>query len=166
MRGQLSTGEIISAAGGTLLVLSLLLPWFHEESTRRFAAPTDPTFDSTYKLIWAAVPLVAVGLALLGAVPLGNAVRRVRTGISMRPEALLAAGALAVAGVLFAASLHLGNQGSARGGLAEVTASPGWGMFISLGAALVAAAGGAIAMWTRQPGPGRTGAAGGGSPVP
>ena len=150
-KGRLSPGEWIAAGASVLLLLSLVLPWFHEESVARFSGPGDPSFRPRNLIALSAIPVVAVLLALLAIVPLYNAVRRLRTGNSMRPEINLAVGALAVSLVFFGAALHVGEQGSALPGRPFVTASPSFGLGVGLLAALTIAGGGVLSMWSTRP---------------
>lgn len=154
---------MVASVAAVLLLVSLFLPWFHEESVGRFGGAGDPTFHPRSLIAWSAIPIVAIILAALAMVPLFNAARRVRTGTSLRPEINLAVGALAVSLVFFGAALHVGEQGSSLPGRPFVTASPSFGLGVALLAALAIAGGGVLSMWSTRPtrdapnGPRRTG---------
>lgn len=134
-----------------LLIASLFLPWFHEESVGRFGGTGDRAFHPRDLMAWAAIPVVAILLAVLALVPLFSAGRRLRQGSSLRPEILLVVGAVAVSLVFFGASLHVGEQGGSLPGRPFVTASTSWGLGAGLVAALVMSAGGVAAMWSTRP---------------
>jgi fumarate reductase subunit D len=150
-KARLSPGECTSAVAAVVLLVSLVLPWFHEESVGRFSGPGDPSFHPRDLIALTAIPVVAILLAALAAVPLFNAVRRLRTGTSMRPEVNLAVGALAVSLVFFGAALHVGEQGSSLPGRPFVTAGPVFGLGVALVAALATAVGGVLSMWSTRP---------------
>ncbi|MDQ6928508.1 MAG: hypothetical protein M3159_07585 [Actinomycetota bacterium] len=150
-KSRLSSGEWIAAGAAVLLIVSLFVPWFHEESVGRFSGPGDPAFHPRDLSAWTAIPVVAILLSVLALVPLFNAARRLRQGISLRPEILLAGGALAVSLVFFGAALHVGEQGASLPGQPFVTASTSWGLGAGLVAALVMTSGGVVAMWSTRP---------------
>lgn len=150
-KSRLSSGEWIAAGAAVLLLASLLLPWFHEESVGRFGGTGDPAFQARELMAWAAIPVVAVLLSALALVPLFNSVSRLRRGVSLRPEILLVTGAVAVSLVFFGAALHVGEQGTSLPGRPFVTASTSWGLGAGLVAALVMSAGGVAAMWSTRP---------------
>lgn len=148
---QLSPGEWIGAGAAVVVLISLFLPWFHEESVGRFGGPGDPSFHPRSLMAWSAIPAIAIVLAALAMVPLFNATRRLRTGTSLRPEVLLVVGALAVSAVFFGASLHVGEQGESLAGKPFVTAGPSFGLGVGLLAALAITAGGVVSMWSKRP---------------
>jgi hypothetical protein len=142
---------LIAAGSAVVLIASLFLPWFHEESVGRFGGAGDPSFHPRSLMAWAAIPVVAILLSALALVPIFNAARRLRQGSSLRPEILLVVGAVAVSLVFFGASLHVGEQGSSLPGRPFVTATTSWGLGGGLVAALAMSAGGVAAMWSTRP---------------
>jgi hypothetical protein len=144
-----SIGEILSAVAGFTLVVVTFLPWFERE-TLGFSSRPDP-LDPDKMNAWQAFPVLAVLMVLVAAVPIWQALSRVRDDRPLRPMVVVAAGALAVTLVLGGAATKLGNEGGAgvRDSVISTTASVG--LLVAALAALLIAVGGVASMWNIRP---------------
>ncbi|MDQ4131686.1 MAG: hypothetical protein M3179_00405 [Actinomycetota bacterium] len=155
-RARLSFGEMLSCAGGVLLLLATLLPWFQREILTGLSGGSFEAGPGDINA-WQAFGIFTVVYLLVAAVPLWQAVRRVRDDMPARPQIHVATGAVAVTLVLGGAALKLGNETLAGPIDRILSTSAAGGLVVAALAALLIAVGGVSAMWGQRPvGHGRT----------
>jgi hypothetical protein len=148
-RARLSFGEILAAAGGVLLMLLTLLPWFQQEILVGVTGRPEGEVESLNA--WQAFGIFAVLIILIAAVPLWQVLRRLRDDVPARPQIDVAVGAVAVTFVLGGAAVELGNETMAGTIERTLSTSAAGGLIVAALAALLIAVGGVAAMWGPRP---------------